>query len=127
MKEYICMDDGAIEREKKKVHSLIDEETLEHKATIFKILGDLNRVKIVEVLTHYPQLCVNEISQFIDASVATTSHHLITLKNNGIIKSVKEGKRVIYMLDTDYVKSLFETVELIRVQCPNIKDTNKSV
>ncbi|HJF16686.1 MULTISPECIES: ArsR/SmtB family transcription factor [Globicatella] len=121
MKEYICMADVEIEREKKKLSNFVDEATLEHKATIFKILGDLNRVKIVEILSHYPQLCVNEIAQFIDASVATTSHHLITLKNNGIIKSVKEGKHVIYMLDTDYVTSLFETVDLLRVQCPKMK------
>lgn len=121
MKDYICMDDVEIEREKRKLSNFVDESTLEHKAAIFKILGDLNRVKIVEILSHYPQLCVNEIAQFIDASVATTSHHLITLKNNGIIKSVKEGKRVIYMLDTNYVTSLFETADLLRTQCPKMK------
>lgn len=119
MGEYQCMDDAVIEKEKDKVNQLLDESVLEHKAAIFKILGDLNRVKIVELLSHYPQLCVNEISQFIDATVATTSHHLITLKNTGIIKSVKEGKRVIYMLDADSVTNLFDIADVLRSQCPN--------
>lgn len=121
MGDYQCLDNETIEKEKNKVNHLLDEQVLEHKASIFKILGDLNRVKIVELLSHYPQLCVNEISQFIGATVATTSHHLITLKNVGIIKSVKEGKHVIYMLDANYVTNLFDTAELLQKQCPNKK------
>lgn len=117
MEELRCLKEREIKKEKKQIDHILNGEKLEHKAAIFKILGDLNRVKIVEVLTHYPQLCVNDIAQFIDASIATTSHHLITLRKHGIIRSVKEGKHVFYMLNTSYVKSLFETVKHLRMQC----------
>lgn len=121
MKEYECMTQEQIDEEFENVTRILDEEKLQHKVAIFKVLGDLNRVKIVELLSHYPQLCVNEIAQFINASVATTSHHLITLRNHEIIKSEKEGKRVIYRLDASYVKHVFEMVDNLQKQCPNAK------
>lgn len=113
MTQYECMDDMAIEQELDKVNNLIETELIESKANIFKILGDLNRIKIVELLAHYNKLCVYEISQFIDASVATTSHHLITLRNSGVITSEKYGKRVVYALDNQDVLDLLEVAKHI--------------
>lgn len=113
MTQYECMDDMAIEQELDKVNNLIETELIESKANIFKILGDLNRIKIVELLAHYNKLCVYEISQFIDASVATTSHHLITLRNSGVITSEKHGKRVVYALDNQDVLDLLEVAKHI--------------
>lgn len=113
MSQYECMNDAAIEQELDKVNNIIETELVENKANIFKILGDLNRIKIVELLAHYNKLCVYEISQFIDASVATTSHHLITLRNSGVITSEKHGKRVVYALDNHEVMSLLEIATTI--------------
>ena len=106
MSDYQCLEDHEIDLEMEKVNGILDVESLERKATVFKVLGDLNRVKIVEILMNYERLCVYEISRFIDASVATTSHHLITLRNNNIIRSEKDGKRVIYWLDDSDVSDL---------------------
>lgn len=113
MTQYECMDDMTIEQELDKVNDMIEAKLVESKASIFKILGDLNRVKIVELLAHYNRLCVYEISQFIDASVATTSHHLITLRNSGVITSEKHGKRVVYALDNQDVLDLLAVAKQI--------------
>lgn len=113
MTQYECMNDTAIEQELDKVNDIIESELIETKANIFKILGDLNRIKIVELLAHYNKLCVYEISQFIDASVATTSHHLITLRKSGVITSEKHGKRVVYALDNQDVLNLLEVAKNI--------------
>lgn len=113
MTQYECMNDTAIEQELDKVNDIIESELIETKANIFKILGDLNRIKIVELLAHYNKLCVYEISQFIDASVATTSHHLITLRKSGVITSEKHGKRVVYALDNQDVLNLLEIAKNI--------------
>lgn len=108
MTQYECFDDHVIDQELDKLQDIIDVDKLEQKANVFKILGDLNRVKIIELLAHYERLCVYEISRFIDASVATTSHHLIALRTNGIINSEKHGKRVVYALEDEEIIHLLE-------------------
>lgn len=120
MSDYQCLNDQEIEQEMPKVNEILDIESLERKATVFKVLGDLNRVKIVEVLMNYERLCVYEISKFIDASVATTSHHLITLRNNNIIRSEKDGKRVIYRLDDSDVSDLVTVANRLNIECPSV-------
>ncbi len=77
----------------------MDPDQLAAQAALFKVLGDLQPVKIMHVLTVYEHLCVYEKFRVLsDATVATTSHHLITLRKHGIIRSEKEGKHVIYSL-----------------------------
>lgn len=63
-----------------------------------KCLGDLSRVQILYALSTYKEMCVCDLAAIIDASTATTSHHLRFLKKNGITKSYKEGKMVYYSL-----------------------------
>ena len=118
MSEYACLDNQELELERDKIRKLFQSEILERKATIFKILGDLNRVKIVELLMNYDKLCVYEISQFIGASVATTSHHLITLKNHRIINSEKEGKHVIYSMSDEVIGELVQIANGLNLACP---------
>lgn len=120
MSDYQCLEDHEIDLEMDKVNEILDVESLERKATVFKVLGDLNRVKIVEILMNYERLCVYEISRFIDASVATTSHHLITLRNNNIIRSEKDGKRVIYWLDDSDVSDLVKVANRLDLECPSV-------
>lgn len=117
MVEYECLNDQEIESKKSEVDELLNHELLEQKANIFKVLGDLNRVKIVELLINYDRLCVYEISQFIGASVATTSHHLITLRKNDVINSEKVGKHVIYSLENNNISVLFDTVQGLKLKC----------
>jgi len=117
MADYECLTDHEIDQEMDKVQDLLEAANLERKATVFKVLGDMNRVKIVEVLMNYDRLCVYEISRFIDASVATTSHHLITLRKNSIIKSEKEGKHVIYSLEDNEISDLVNTASHLNIEC----------
>lgn len=58
---------------------------------MFKALSDPNRVKIAYFLQHQ-ELCVCDIADLLDVSVATASHHLRQLKALHIAKSRKEGK-----------------------------------
>lgn len=102
----------------KPVEQLIPLASLEQQAAFFKTLGDLNRVKIMQVLTNYDHLCVYDISELIGASIATTSHHLITLKKSGIISSSKKGKKVYYTLESRLVSSFIELATRLKAKCP---------
>ena len=52
MSQYECLNDEAIDLEMANVKNIIDTNIVEGKADIFKVLGDLNRIKIVELLAH---------------------------------------------------------------------------
>ena len=63
-----------------------------------KCLGDSSRVQLLYALATYKEMCVCDLAAILDASMATTSHHLRFLKKNGLTKSYKEGKMVYYSL-----------------------------
>ncbi|MBR7926669.1 helix-turn-helix transcriptional regulator [Aerococcaceae bacterium zg-ZUI334] len=108
MVEYYGLQTNELDRAKSEMEKVLNSQALAKRVSFFKMFGDTNRMKIIELLLQYPQLCVNEISTLIGATIATTSHHLIALKKQGIIESVKEGKFVIYKLDTSLVNDLFD-------------------
>ncbi len=112
MEEYQCLNDEIIAQEAHKYTAYFSDCQVEKKASLFKVLGDLNRMKILEILLHHDQLCVYEISCLIDASIATTSHHLITLRKNNLIRSQKQGKHVLYSIANDDVRSLIAAANL---------------
>lgn len=123
MTEYSCLNEKQIQEEKDKITEILNPSVIERKATIFKLLGDVNRVKIVELLMNYDKLCVYEISRFIGASVATTSHHLITLKNYQIIDSDKEGKHVLYYMNDQNISELVQIADGLHISCPSSRLT----
>ena len=74
-------------------------------SSIFKVLGDPTRLKIIYLLSQSP-LCVNDIVELIGMSQSSISHQLSLLKRKKLIKSEKDGRRNIYSLDDDHVLSL---------------------
>ncbi|MBP6563323.1 MAG: helix-turn-helix transcriptional regulator [Neisseriaceae bacterium] len=88
------------------VHAALHQEDLAGVALLFKALADENRAKITYALTQTQELCVCDIAHIIDASIATTSHHLRTLHKQAILKNRKVGKMAYYALDDDHIREL---------------------
>lgn len=103
--EIFCYDEEKVNR----VRSIVDKENVALAANIFKAMADETRLKIVYALVQEDELCVCDVANIIQASMATTSHHLRHLRQLGIAKSRKEGKLVFYSLDDDHVKLLITT------------------
>lgn len=72
-------------------------------AQFLKALADETRLKIAYALTLEQSLCVCDVAAIIGSSVATASHHLRYLKEQGLAKSNREGKLMIYSLADDHV------------------------
>ena len=89
-----------------RVKESMDADAVGKVAAIFKALGEVNRTRIVKALSLEESLCVCDIATIIDATIATTSHHLRSLHRQGIIKSRKEGKMVYYSLDDDHIRQI---------------------
>ena len=49
-----------------------------------KCLGDASRVQLLYALATYKEMCVCDLAAVLNASMATTSHHLRFLKKNGL-------------------------------------------
>lgn len=78
-------------------------------ASVAKSLASGRRAEIVDVLAQ-GERSVEEIAREIDQSVANTSHHLRSLAAAGLVRTRREGTRVIYGLAGDRVGQLWAAV-----------------
>lgn len=72
---------------------------------ILKAMSDETRFKILELLRKEP-LTAGEISSHFDMTFATISHHLSILKDADLISDHKQGKYVIYELNTSVIDDI---------------------
>jgi ArsR family transcriptional regulator len=92
-----------------------DDRIFDFKAGIFKVLGDANRVKVLEFLRD-GERCQCEIIPLLDQSQPTVSRHLSLLKDAGLIDSRREGNRTMYRVVDERVFNIMDSLddELIR-------------
>lgn len=93
----------------------LDEERLNQRARILKVMGDPNRQKILEMLKKGEQ-CQCEIIPEINQSQPTVSRHLGLMEEAGILVSRKEGTKVFYAASHDGVFEVIDWVDKIVVR-----------
>ena len=76
-------------------------------ARVLKVMGDPNRIKIIELLRD-GEHCQCDIIPFIGQSQPTVSRHLNMLEENGILMSRKDGVKVIYRIADPSVLRIVE-------------------
>lgn len=74
-------------------------------ARIGKGLGSDRRLEILDLLTQAPK-SVETIAHEANISVANTSRHLQILKDSRLVKTEREGNRVIYRLSSPQISEL---------------------
>ena len=84
-------------------------------ASVAQALGSGRRAEIVDVLAQ-GERSVEEIAAEITQSVANTSQHLQVLARAGLVRSRREGNRVIYRLASERVAELWATVRDVAVR-----------
>ena len=97
-----------------------NQETRKELCRVFKALSDPHRLEILEKLytgkcqciDHYPseqqksQQCVKSLSSLLNISFPTISHHLKTLRDIGLIKTVKQGRHITCHINYEKIKQL---------------------
>src|SRR6516164_9213553 len=78
-------------------------------ASVAQALGSGRRAEIVDVLAQ-GERSVDELAAEISQSVANTSQHLQVLARAGLVRSRREGTRVIYRLASARVAELWAAV-----------------
>ncbi len=80
----------------------MDEQKYSDLAELFKVFGDVTRVKIMTVLLE-KERSVGEISEELGMTQSAISHQLNLLRRSKLVKSRRIGKSVYYSLDDDHV------------------------
>ena len=84
-------------------------------ASVARALGSGRRAEIVDVLAQ-GERSVEELAGEISQSVANTSQHLQVLARAGLVRSRREGTRIIYRLASDRVSELWAAVRDVAVR-----------
>lgn len=109
MEENIVCEQTIIHKEivdKVKENMLTEDLTIDL-AEFFKVFSDSTRVKILDVLRH-ENMCVCDIAATLNMTHSAISHQLKILKQAKIVKYIKVGKVVYYMLDDEHINQILE-------------------
>jgi DNA-binding transcriptional ArsR family regulator len=79
---------------------------------IFRAFGNINKMRIVKLLSSKDRLPVGEIAKEIDISFRATSKHLIELAKLGVLVSKGRDNRVYYSLNPQIPKDFKKAIKL---------------
>jgi DNA-binding transcriptional ArsR family regulator len=85
-------------------------ESLEKAANMLKAIAHPMRLSIVGCLEDGKKKTVTEIHQQLGIEQSTASHHLVILKDRGVLASKREGKNTWYFLKHENLKTLLSCV-----------------
>ncbi len=108
MKELLC-EESCLHHDQiaQSKQNIPDDDTLITLSDLFKVLGDMTRVKILSALLKN-ELCVCDLSELVGMGQSAVSHQLRVLRASKIVKFRRDGKSIFYSIDDDHVRELFE-------------------
>ena len=102
--EITCIHRDKVQRVKQQLSG----QPVSEVSTLYKLLADKNRLQIAYALLMENELCVCDIAAIIEATTATTSHHLRQLYKAGITNFRKDGKLVYYSLADEHIHQIIK-------------------
>ena len=79
---------------------------------IFRALANINRLKVIEMLSDGKKMNVSEIAQTLKISFKATSNHLAILKNLDVLEPQGADGHVFYSLNSQLPSDFRRTVDL---------------
>lgn len=79
---------------------------------IFKALGNINRIKIIEMLFDSKSMNVTDIAEKIKISIKSTSRHLMILRNLELLESDGRNGHVFYSLNKNAPEDFKKAIKL---------------
>lgn len=104
--DIYCFNEEKVNRIKPSIHT----ESIQAVTKTLKALADETRLKIVLALCQSDELCVCDVANIVECTVATASHHLRLLRNLDIASYRKDGKLAFYSLTDEHIKQLVVTM-----------------
>ena len=79
---------------------------MEQTLLIAKALADASRLRVLAMLMEHEELCVCQVTAFLNLCTATVSKHMSVLHGAHLVDSRKEGRWVYYRLSGSFPESL---------------------
>lgn len=102
---YICI--------MKSKATLVNPLNILRAAEILKTIGHPVRLEILDILGTHTELSVSDIIENMENSIEQSllSHHLIKMKDKGILDSEKRGMHIFYSLRDKKILKIFDCME----------------
>lgn len=97
------------------VGAVLDSPSAEQVATIFGVLADPTRLRVVHALGLAAELCVCDLALLLGISQSALSHQLRLLRDRRVVAREKRGRIVYYRLaDQDVRRALAEAIGRVK-------------
>lgn len=87
-----------------------DEKKIEKAAYVLKAVAHPLRIKIVLMLQEHKEMNVSAIYKNLNAEQSLISHHLINMRDKGILEIRRSGKNIYYFLVDDSVANVIDCI-----------------
>ena len=87
---------------------VLDGSSATQVASLFRLLGDPGRVRMLSALLEAGELCVCDLAAVVDMAESPVSHSLRLLRTAGIVRHRRAGRQVFYRLDDAHVRLLLD-------------------
>ena len=88
-----------------------EEMRLAEMGNLFKMLGDVTRLRILMAL-HESPLCVKHICERVGMSQSAVSHQLALMRRMDLVRVTRKGKNIVYSLSDEHVRLMLDMVQL---------------
>ncbi|MCU0362415.1 MAG: metalloregulator ArsR/SmtB family transcription factor [Bacteroidales bacterium] len=88
----------------------LSAESIEKAAGMLKAIAHPVRIAIVGALEGGQKLTVTEIHKLLGIEQSAASHHLVILKDRGVLCSKREGKNTWYYLKHEELKTILASI-----------------
>jgi ArsR family transcriptional regulator, lead/cadmium/zinc/bismuth-responsive transcriptional repressor len=83
-----------------------------HWVNIFKALGNINRIKIIQMLSKGASISVSDIASEIKISIKSTSRHLMILRNLELLDGEGKDGHVFYSINKNMPEDAKRAIKL---------------
>ncbi len=85
---------------------VLDEQTANYLAELFRALSDPSRVRIISALSN-GEKSVSALADALGLTISAVSHHLRGLRQMRLVRARKDGRQVYYTLDDEHIEDLY--------------------
>lgn len=93
-----------------KVLVLDNEKRLERTAYILKAIAHPLRIRIIQQLYENKELTVSTIYKNLNAEQSLISHHLINMRDKGVLEIRRSGKNIFYFLVDESIAEIIDCI-----------------
>lgn len=90
--------------------TLEDEKRIDKAAYVLKAIAHPLRIKIIQMLNENKELNVSTIYKNLNAEQSLISHHLINMRDKGILDIRRNGKNIYYFLVDSAVSEIIDCI-----------------